>query len=241
MLDVVIININNKKYTMDVVIDLLRQDTKVFQLTVIDQNSSESGTDNFLEKLEDMNVRVQRNDDNVDLNRVWNRYADESTNELICFLNNDIRLPSNFVSDTLEVFRRESNVGIVVHSTNHDNYIEKSDSLEYILESGTFRQGWDFSIRKEIYTPIANEIRLYCGDDFLFEHCYRQNYDVAYVLSSPILHYCSKSTKFRKVSGKEDVKRYRELGYDHNLRPHSKYTTIFPSDGFIREFNRLNK
>lgn len=228
---ILVVNINNLKYTQDCISDLLKQDAS-FDLTIVDQNSKEAGTHEWYERLKkdwnrsNCNLKIQKNNDNVDLNRVWDEFYNNTENPYLCFLNNDVRMTSNFISDGEKIFAKESKVGCVVHATNHRSFMKKTP-LNYVIVDG-IKQGWDFTMRREAYHIIPNELKVYCGDDFLFEMLYRKGFKVAFALSSPLIHYQGKSMKDLKEPP-SDVKRYAALGYNHNLRHCPTYSRIKPT------------
>ena len=228
---ILVVNINNLNYTKDCINDLLKQDVP-FDLTIVDQNSSEKGTHNWYKSLvenwprKDCTIKIQKNTDNVDLNRVWDEFYNTTENEYLCFLNNDVRITNNFVSDGERIFAKEKKVGCVVHATNHSSYKSKT-SLNYAIVDG-IKQGWDFTMRRTAYNIIPSELKVYCGDDYLFEMLYRKGFKVAFALSSPLIHFQGKSIKDLKEPP-SDVKRYAALGYKHNLRHCPTYSRIKPT------------
>jgi GT2 family glycosyltransferase len=231
---ILVVNLNNKEYTKNCINNLLSQTYENFKLTIVDQNSSEEGTQEFLETLTDSRIEIVRNKENRPLNHVWNWFYQTYTDEILCFLNNDVIITDNFISDTIEVFLKEPNVGIVVHSTNHESYTVKKTSTEYtIVERGRYLQGWDYSIRRNLFTTIPEQLKTYCGDDFIFHNLYKQGYDVAYITSSPMIHFEGQSKKFMKTSGVEDIHTYVRMGFPHNLRINEQFSKIRPSSIFL--------
>jgi hypothetical protein len=106
--------------------------------------------------------------------------------------------------------------------------------LEYtIVEPNLYRQGWDFSIRRNIFQLIPEKLKTYCGDDFLFYKLYEQKYDLAYVTSSPMIHFEGQSKQFMKTSGIEDIYSYQSLGFPHNLNINENFSKIKPSKIFL--------
>jgi hypothetical protein len=128
------------------------------------------------------------------LNKVWNWFYENTDNDYLCFLNNDIRLTDNFVNDTITVLDLEENVGCVIHATNHPNYNKKTD-LKYAI-TNNIRQGWDFTIRRICYKSIPDVLKVFYGDDYLFDNVYKMCYKSSYILSSPVIHYLSKSHQY---------------------------------------------
>jgi GT2 family glycosyltransferase len=231
---ILIVNLNNKDYTKNCVNNLLSQTHSNFKITIVDQNSSEEGTHQVLEELTDSRIEIVRNPENRPLNHVWNWFYQTYTDEILCFLNNDVIITDNFVSDTIEVFSKEPNVGIVVHSTNHENHTVKKPILEYtVVERGKFMQGWDFSIRRNLFTLIPEQIKTYCGDDFLYHNLYQKGYDMAYITSSPMIHFEGQSKKFMKTSGIEDIHTYIKMGFPHYLKINPEFSRIKPTSMFL--------
>lgn len=195
MIDIQVVNINGLCFTKNLVDDLLRQ-SHPFSLRIVDQNSSEEGTKEYLESLKvHPQIRVLKNDSNVDLNRLWNDFYEKSKAPYLCFLNNDVRVPSNFVKDTIEILGKEPEVGCVVHATNHANY-QRTRPLKYVVLDQKIIQGWDFTIRRTIYNPIPEELRVFGGDNYLYHHLYSAGWKVAMALSSPIIHYVAQSRQY---------------------------------------------
>lgn len=98
-------------------------------------------------------------------------------------------------------------------------------------------QGWDFTIRRDLYKQVPDSIKIYCGDDFIFHHVYEQRYKLAYILSSPMIHFEGKSKKFMTTSGVEDIEEFKRLGFKHYLKVNLKYSRVKPQ---ITAFKKAN-
>lgn len=234
MIRVLVVNINGLQYTKDLVGDLLRQ-THPYWLRLIDQGSSEEGTKEFLEEIKITNphIEVIMNSKNVPLNWLWNKFYEESGSDYLCFLNNDIRLPSNFIKDTVDIFEEERDVGCVLHATNHPD-IKKVVPLEYVVMNEEIVQGWAFTMRREVFIPIPKQLKVFGGDDWLFAKMYDEGWSVAMCLSSPIIHYYGKSRGNYKGDRNEELSCLKELGIGR-LPYRSKYTKQFPTFDKIKE------
>ena len=159
-LRVLIINLNNQDYTKNCINLLLNQKFNDFKITLFDQNSNEIGTEEMLNYFKDKGVDVIKNKTNDPVNSVWNWFYNNHTEDILCFLNNDVLIYDNFISDVMHVFENEPNVGIAVHSTNHDDYTTKKEITEYkVVEPKNFMQGWDFSIRRNVFTLIPEQLK----------------------------------------------------------------------------------
>ncbi|MFH1546959.1 MAG: glycosyltransferase [bacterium] len=235
-MDIQVVNINRLSFTKNVVNDLSRQ-TGLYKLRLVDQGSTEEGTREYLSSLgTEKHIEVIMNTRNVDVYRLWNSFYEQTTGEFLCFLNNDIRLPSNFVKDTMDIFRLEPTVGCVIHSTNHSDY-QKVTPLNYVILSNSFGQGWDCTFRRSSYTLVPNELKLFYGDDFVFINLYRDGWKVAIALSSPIIHFTSTSCK-NSIDNENDLNRgikwMRDHGYGR-LRHRCDYTRGRPEFLEIKE------
>lgn len=218
VLNIQMVNINGLEMTRDAVNDLMKQDEKFF-LRVVDQASTEEGTREYLHEIRKLDrVEARLNHNHHPLNSLWNSFYGETTGKYLCFLNNDVRLPTNFVRDTVSIFEKEPDVGIVIHATN---FLEKSDELLYEIIEGGWVQGWDHSIRREAYIPVPEELHTYGGDDWLFCNAYDNGWKVAVALSSPIIHY-GKRSRHSMYGGrrhkKHDEYHARQLGVLRNHR-----------------------
>lgn len=232
--DILIVNLNNLAYTKNCVKDLLAQDAS-FNLTVIDQASSESGTQewyNILKKTEwsrpDCSLNIIQNNSQLPLNHIWNSFNEASKLKYQCYLNNDVRITSNFISDGERIFEKEPIVGCVNHATNNLNYTKKTD-LSYIISETKFKQGWDFTLRKEAYHPIPKSLLNYCGDDYLYEMLFRNKWKAAIACSSPMIHYQGMSAKFASAGMGRDIAEYKKLGYNNRDLPRHKYSKLKPT------------
>ena len=198
VLEIQVVNINGLSYTKEVVRGLKHQNAP-FSLKIVDQASEEYGTVNYFNWLEMVwqvimsharDFQVQINTHHRPLNSLWNEFYESTKGNYLCFLNNDVELPGNFVSDTVSVLDLEPEVGIVIHATN---CLTQQEELKYeILETG-WVQGWDHTVRREAFTPIPEQLHTYGGDDWLFCNAYDKGWKVAVILSSPIVHYGKRS------------------------------------------------
>ena len=217
---VLIVNYNNLEYTRNCVSDLSKQINNNFQLWVVDQNSNERGTKDYLKELDNLSgITVIRNKTNVDLNKVWNYFYSICNSDILCYLNNDTRLTNNFIDDIIKIFSIESEVGIVIHVTNNEKYTKADSNLSYEVLSPPLSQGWDYSIRKELYVKIPSTLRIFGGDDFIFAHVNKVGKKIALTYSSPIIHYKEKTREMfgnniRDIQSLDAANYWKEVGND---------------------------
>lgn len=227
-ISVLVININNLDYTKNLVKDLERQ-TYPFELTVVDQGSTELGTSEFLYSLEWMpHTKVIRNTCNEDVNQLWNNHYMQSQSSYLCFLNNDMRISSKFIEDTVKVFDIEDKVGCVLHTTNYNSYRETQVSLDYQIVPYRLHQGWCCSFRREVYSIIPEEIRFFGGDDHVFTQMYNKGWQTAMVTSSPVIHYCSKSRQYYIEDRQENWNKFSKYGISQKSQRRHEFTRTKP-------------
>ncbi len=237
---VVIVNRNCLRYTKSLLKDLSLQSNRNFDLVLIDNASTEPGTNEFIQGLlQNTPHTIIKNPDNESLNKIWNRYANDSRYKYASFLNNDIEIPTNFIDDTLAIFKKEGNVSCVIHATNHSEYQTVKSELDYkvLPTSLHVRQGWDLTIKTKTWEPIPETLKFYCGDDFIYEMMRRKNLNVAVALSSPVIHYQGMTrknsppeidNKIRKQA-LADIAEYKRLGYPHIWTQLSPYSIMHPT------------
>ena len=218
---VLVVNLNNLDFTKDCISDLLLQDIDL-DLCLIDQNSSEPGTREYLSEISKIggsrikNFEIILNHENEPLNRLWNNFVERYDNDFLCILNNDVRISPNFLSSAIGVFEKESNVGFVNHVTNNSNFTEWSNDLNYRVIDSPYRQGWDFIFRREAYTKIPGSLKFFYGDDYIYSKLYSSGMKGAYVLNSPMIHY-ERSTTLEK-GGQRDASADGDYFYKLDLK-----------------------
>jgi hypothetical protein len=235
---ILIVNYNNLDFTRNCVSDIMNQINQNFDLWVIDQNSNEIGTDDFLNELDNELINVVRNDKNYDLNRVWNWFYDECELEYLCFLNNDVRLTNNFTDDIIKIFDIESQVGAVIHVTNNLKYVKADHKLRYEILNPPLYQGWDYTVKREAYTKIPDSLRIFGGDDYIFGNLNMKGYKTALTYSSPIIHYKEKTRiklggeihKIQVSDGKYYHIERQKRGFQHTDTTMGKMSNKYPPE-----------
>lgn len=224
-----IVNYNCLFHTYNLLADIKKQTYNNYELIIVDQGSIEIGTHGYLDRWEADGHIVIRNKSNESLNQIWNDTIKYSHSPIVSFLNNDIRIPPNFLQDTWDIFDRERDVTCVIHPTNNPIFHVK-DKLEYVVLEERTMQGWDFSFRKDDWIDIPADLKFYCGDDFIFENLYLREKKVAMALSSPITHLRSQTKKSElnksrlDVDAEQDIINYKKLGFSHYLDMLNEYS-----------------
>jgi glycosyltransferase involved in cell wall biosynthesis len=241
MISCLIVNLNCAKHTENLIKDLERQTYNNFDITVVDQNSTEPYTKILLNSLTFSGYNIIKNSYNKPLNLIWNEFIRNSKNEYCSFLNNDIRIPYNFLDNTKTILDIEPSVSCVIHPTNHPNWFKTRKILSYDILDDRTRQGWDFTFRKSHWTNIPKCLDFYCGDDFIFENIYNNDHKVAMATSSPVIHLLGQTRKsplntiIPNRNPIKDIEEYKKLGYRHYLNVLDKYSKIEPEIAKIFE------
>jgi SAM-dependent methyltransferase len=247
-ISVLLVNLNNLSYTKQCLENLLLQDI-VFNLRLVDQNSSETGTKEFFDDFFTKHsngefygkidyLEIFNTGFNKPLNYLWNDYAKESFTEFICLLNNDVKIAPNFLSSSISVLEKEPSVGFVNHVTNNLTYSSWSDSLEYVIMETPYRQGWDPTFRKSSYNQIPENLNFFYGDDFIYSKLYESGYKGAYILNSPMIHF-ERSTTIEK-GGQRDCSDDGSVFHTLNLE-HKNLTFNEDLCRWKPEFNIITK
>lgn len=230
MIDVLVLNLNCLDHTRNLVDDLRRQYYRDFHLTLVDQNSDEDGTEEYLSSINYEWVTVVRNPTNISIHAVWNKFVADSTKPFIALLNNDIRIPNNFLIDNVLILNDNDDIGMVTHPTNHPKHRTTLMGVQYEILPSIYKQGWDMCFRRSMWVEIPEILQLYCGDGFQYENMYKCGYKLAMAISSPIIHYQGATTNnplniHVPTDWSTDVDHYRKLGYvPGRLSVPQKYT-----------------
>ncbi len=88
-------------------------------------------------------------------------------------------------------------------------------------------QGWAFTIRREAYFPIPDDLRVFGGDDYLFTNLYLKGWQVAVALSSPIIHYHARSRRYFDGDRNEEARRLGKY-VDRKLTYYGEYSRREP-------------
>ena len=119
-----------------------------------------------------LRIRFIRHKRNIGVNAAWNEGIKLAKTSLISILNNDIILNKYFFKKIIEASQVNEKYGIfcVTNAKKIERVGESKDIKIKIANMGK-REGWAFTIRKEItdrLPPIPPDLRIYCGDDFLY-------------------------------------------------------------------------
>lgn len=209
MISVIIPVLNQLDLTKQLFGCIAKNTIQPSEIILID-NASEEDFSIFPEKFNCLNIKYIRNEKNIGVNPAWNLGISLAKYKYISILNNDIIISSSFFKKIFEVFENPKNkeIGIVVPNTvKNKDYALENDDYPIIMDLKK-REGWAFTIRKEILDkidPIPPELNLFFGDDYLFNSSLCNGYKNVKIINSNIYHYkgASSSDELKPTMKKE--------------------------------------
>lgn len=241
---VLIVDFRQLKYTQHIISNLLIQDTP-FDLTVFEQKPDEESKQYFSKLIEEWcfpecELNVVFNSVNAPLNHIWNWFYTHTSNKYLAFLNNDIEICNNFISDAERIFEKEEKCGIIIHPTNRPEYTKNTNLVYEKVVGYPVLQGWDFIMNRYAYSAIPDNLWIWRGDVYLMTNAYNNGWEQFYDVSSPILHYTSSTVDKHKDEIQEILNKdkfyWKELNMkectfrNDNEYTHRQFNGIYPID-----------
>lgn len=106
---IVILNWNTLPYLKRCV-NSIRKYTESYELIIVDNGSTEKGTKKYIMKNADKYIF---NKENLGFSKGNNQGAKLSKGKYLCFMNSDITVGRNWLSDMLEIFKKDEKCGAV--------------------------------------------------------------------------------------------------------------------------------
>lgn len=221
LVGILIVNLNNIELTKKCLESLDDQINKNYKIFLIDQNSNQPNTLEFLTECEkNKKISVIKNKENRPLNHIWNEFKHMCNAPYLCFLNNDTVLSNTFIDDTLKILDSEEKVGAVIHVTNNMKYVKSENTIKYEIFNKSLYQGWDFTVKRDLVPEIPKGMLIFGGDDYIFAKLNTLGYKVAIAYSSPIIHFKERTRVLIPNIGeiqKNDGMLFRKLVADEKL------------------------
>ncbi len=208
---VVIPTLQKNKELFYNLISALDKDEAVSEIIVID-NSLE-GVEHSSSKLKTIIPK-----ENLYVNPSWNLGTKEAKEDIVALLNDDITIPCDFCKKVAEKIKPE--FGAVGFNRDFIKVTEETlpppKSTDITLEKVDGRCGhWGIAIffNKKDYVEIPDELKIYCGDDWIFLQNRKQKKQNYYISGQTIYHFESLSCKEKSLNpiGDRDRKLYRKL------------------------------
>lgn len=167
-------------------------------------------------------LRFIRHEKNTGVNAAWNEGIKLARTPLISILNNDIILNKYFFKKIIEASQVSEKYGIFcATSAKKIGQVAKSDDVKVEIANMGKREGWAFTIRKEItdrLPPIPPDLRTYCGDDFLYYGTRTVlGFQAVRITNNYIFHLGGRTIRsYKQLRG---VRKQEKVIWIRNLRP----------------------
>ena len=192
----VVIPVLNQLFLTNKLLDYISNNTvKPVEIFLIDNNSTED-IQIVVSSHPDLNIIYMKQKRNIGVNAAWNIGIQLAKGNFLSILNNDIIIPKFFFEYIEELMTRRLEVGICVPNTIDDKmFVLTTENYSYVktVPLGK-REGWAFTIRTSIarnFYPIPIDLKLFFGDDYLFEKTRELKNTVVKMITNPIYHYGS--------------------------------------------------
>ena len=190
------------EHKLSVIIPTLQKNVRVLTM-LLNQLISDENTDEIIVidnskqglNIQSDKLRVIIPKENLYVNPAWNLGVKEVKNQYIGIINDDLIFPKNFISKVIDFLILNSDVGIVGLDTieptkpdDFDNY-PKDTGIEFkkIFERNSC-WGSAMFLKKSLYCEIPLEMKVWFGDDFLFEKIKEQKKTNYRIINSNIKH-----------------------------------------------------
>jgi len=166
--DIIIPVWNMKKLTEQCVNSIVRNTKFPYRIIIVD-NASDDETRRYLESLKrrsDVDVAVIRNEENLGNSKAANQGIRASDAEYVCILDNDTLVMENWLTEMIDVARKDEGIGVVNPLSNYGSKKPLGKSWEdiarqiYEKNKGTYIEtaaaiGFCFLIKRKVIESIG--------------------------------------------------------------------------------------
>jgi GT2 family glycosyltransferase len=200
----VVVPVISDNYLWSLLNDIHHNDVLPAEIIVID-NSETNIAEITAHSFPSLPIRYIPQEHNLGVNASWNLGLRLAKRKLVSVLNDDLVLPRCFFRLVEMVFNRWQNVGIAVPFTvgpkltngnpapwkiGVPSEIRDAPSpLSPTLAHLANREGWAFTIRKQLFDPVPKELFTFCGDDWFFRCSKKRGYRAVKIANCRIYHY----------------------------------------------------
>jgi len=191
MITIVVPVFNNIKMT-DEFFSTVSENTVLPTEVILINNGSTDKYHTLVKKYNQLNINHKKKETNEGVNSAWNDGIRLCKTPYLSILNDDIILNKYFFQKIIETMK-DPKVGIVIPLTvKRKKIIENSLDVPIVLKEVRKREGWAFTIRKSVadqFDPIPEDLKTYCGDDYLFHKVRGLGYKIVKMSNNFIYHY----------------------------------------------------
>jgi len=200
---------------LEKLVKTLNEDEAVGEIIIIDNASK--GIPFSCEKL-----RVIDKGENIFVNPAWNLGVEEAKFDIVGLLNDDIIIPFGICSKIIQEFKKNKTIGALAFHLDDikpiDDIMNEPKLSDYILERADFvagGYGMALFFKKELYNPIPKSLKIWFGDNYIFNQIKKSNCDNYWIEGQTIYHLGSLSSGAFKKSSlyKADKKAWNKIKY----------------------------
>ncbi len=167
-------------------------------------------------------VRVINLDENIFVNPAWNLGVKEAKFDFLGILNDDLLLPLNYIEQVYEFMKDKRGIaGLgeakIVDKEKIKNYPKNSKlkfkEIKNLAKDIVLGFGSAYFLKKEDYYFIPEELKIYCGDNFLTDKTLENNKKL-YLIKGATVYHCHRATSGKKEFNEllyKDQKKYEEI------------------------------
>ena len=217
---IVIPTLQKNKRILNLLLNELSESDYIGEIILIDNTGC--GFKSQVSKLKIINPNT-----NLYVNPAWNYGVKESKYDYIGILNDDILLPQNIFEQILDHLESNDSIGLI--GLDSIRKTENSDLLDYpkeqeikICPTDVRDNCWGSAIfgRKSQFYFIPEEMKIWCGDDYLFNMNVKNGYTNYKIYDIEVKHLHSNTSKlsvFDKIK-QNDVQEYKKFNFDKNIQ-----------------------
>ena len=219
MFSIVIPTMQKNIKVFNMLLDELTENEYVGEIIIID--NSLLGIEYKSDK-----IRVITPSENIYVNPAWNLGVKISKYEYVGLLNDDLIFPINFFEYVHKFMESTDNIGYIglekIPKTKEENFLSYPDNTE--LKYNTVQERpdcWGSAIffSKSNYFTIPEELKVWCGDDYIFYKSIDKGLTNYAISNSNIMHLHSLTSdrkEFDKIKYK-DQKKYKKFNPKYSL------------------------
>lgn len=229
MFSIIIPTLQQDNYVLNMLLYELLNSACVGEIIIINNACKEM-------MFSDKKIRVINTDKNIYVNPAWKLGIRESRFEYIGLLNDDIIFPKNIFEQIFNFIKQNSGIGLI--GLDSINKTEKSEICGYpedceikFSEVDVRGNCWGAAIfgRKSDFYEIPEDMKVWCGDDYLFYQSIKSGKRNFKIYDTPIKHLHSNTCKLPEFDSikRNDVKLYRQYFIENKADMQSKFDLIF--------------
>ena len=139
------------------------------------------------------------------VNPAWNYGMEICSTPYYLLLNDDVMVRPETISECCALMDQHPEIGIITYATEDKlpaDYFQKAggEILSVHVPLNQVSGGWFIFGRREDWTPIPEELKIFCGDNFIYDTIVlRKKKEIVKVLSNFVVHFTSTTIRALKT------------------------------------------